>query len=119
MTVFTDEFNSVRIESMPTQAPPTVASAKASEVPTLQQATPGFVLDGLQTVRRAAQPVLLISYQAASPANPVTNKSVTESVQRYEYWRTGTDAVITLSGPARADNVDPWRTITDSFRWQR
>jgi hypothetical protein len=26
---------------------------------------------------------------------------------------------VTLSGPAGADNVDPWRTVTDSFRWLR
>jgi hypothetical protein len=25
--------------------------------------------------------------------------------------------LITLSGPAGADSVDPWRTITDSLQW--
>jgi hypothetical protein len=26
---------------------------------------------------------------------------------------------VLLGGPAGADNVDPWRTITSSFRWLR
>jgi hypothetical protein len=24
---------------------------------------------------------------------------------------------LTLSAPVGSDNVDPWRTVTDSFRW--
>jgi hypothetical protein len=27
--------------------------------------------------------------------------------------------MLTLSGPKGADNVDPWRKITDSLRWQQ
>jgi hypothetical protein len=49
----------------------------------------------------------------------VTGKSVTEAVQRYEFWRSGQEVVLTLSAPQGSDNVDPWRTITDSFRWQQ
>jgi len=26
---------------------------------------------------------------------------------------------VLLGGPAGADNVDPWRTVTNSFRWLR
>ena len=29
----------------------------------------------------------------------------------------GKDVVLTLSGPKGADNVDPWRIVTDSLRW--
>jgi hypothetical protein len=44
---------------------------------------------------------------------------VRESVERYAFWHAGQQVVLTLSGPRGADNVDPWRTITDSLRWQR
>jgi hypothetical protein len=44
---------------------------------------------------------------------------VTEAVERYSFWRSGQEVVLTLSGPQGADNVDPWRKITDSVRWQR
>jgi hypothetical protein len=63
---------------------------------------------------------------ARSPGRPsgrrgpdtVTGKSVTEAVERYAFWGNGQEAVLTLSGPNGSDNVDPWRTITDSLRWQ-
>jgi hypothetical protein len=53
-----------------------------------------------------------------SAPSAVTGKSVTEAVERYAFWRGGREVVLTLSGPMGSDNVDPWRKITDSFRWQ-
>ena len=41
-----------------------------------------------------------------------------EAVERYAFWHDGQEAVLTLSGPKGADNVDPWRIVTDSLRWQ-
>ena len=41
-----------------------------------------------------------------------------DAVERYEFWKAGTEVVLTLSGPQGADNVDPWRIVTDSFGWQ-
>jgi hypothetical protein len=38
-------------------------------------------------------------------------------VERYEFWRAGREVVLTLAGPVDADNVDPWRTVSDSLRW--
>ena len=60
---------------------------------------------------------VLITYQADSAPNEVTGKVVADAVERYEFWDNGTTVVLTLSGPVGADNVDPWRTVTDSFRW--
>lgn len=117
-TVFTDKFNSVRLDSQAEPAAPDAASATAREVPALQAATPGFVLGKVTTVTRPAGPAVLITYRAASAPDPVTGKSVTEDVQRYEFWRAGREAVLTLSGPQGADNGDPWQKITSSFRWQ-
>jgi len=48
----------------------------------------------------------------------VTGKVVRDDVERYEFWRGGTEAVLTLSGAAGSDNVDPWRLVTDSFTWR-
>jgi hypothetical protein len=118
-TVFTDKFNSVRIEVRPRPAAPDVASVRAQDVPLLQGSTPGFVLGDVRVVQRSAGPAVLVTYGAVSAPNPVTGKSVTEAVERYEFWRSGQEVVLTLSGPKGADNVDPWRKITDSVRWQR
>jgi hypothetical protein len=40
-----------------------------------------------------------------------------QSVERYEFFRNGHTVTLTLAGPVGADNVDPWRRITDSFAW--
>ena len=45
--------------------------------------------------------------------------TVAEAVERYTFWSSGVEAVLTLAGPKGADNVDPWRTVSDSLRWQR
>ena len=64
-----------------------------------------------------AGPVIVITYRGNSAPNPVTGKTGTDVFERYDYWRSGHEVILTLSGPAGADTVDPWRTITDSLRW--
>jgi hypothetical protein len=49
----------------------------------------------------------------------VTGKVFRDAVERYEFYRNGTETVVILAGPTGADNVDPWRTVTNSFRWLR
>ena len=116
--VFTDKFNSVRIESVPRSQAPDVASARAQDVPQLQSSVPGFQPGQVTMVQRLSGPAVLITYQATSAPDAVTGKSVTEAVERYEFWLAGQEVVLTLSAPQGADNVDPWRIVTDSFRWQ-
>ncbi len=117
-TVFTDKFNSVRLEVRPLAAAPDVASVRSQDVPSLQASAPGFALGDVQAVGRTAGSAVLMTYTATSPTNAVTGKSVTEAVERYVFWRGGQEAILTLSGPKGSDNVDPWRKVTDSFRWQ-
>ncbi|MGW7755716.1 hypothetical protein ACWGK6_30135 [Streptomyces violaceusniger] len=45
-------------------------------------------------------------------------KSVRDSVERYVFFHYGRQVVLTLTGPTGADNVDPWRIVSDSLRWQ-
>lgn len=116
-TVFTDKFNSVRLESRPLAAAPDVASVRTQDVAPLQTSAPGFALGDVQAVGRTAGSAVLMTYTASSPTNAVTGKSVTEAVERYVFWRGGQEAVLMLSGPQGSDNVDPWRKVTDSFRW--
>ncbi|MGH3780540.1 MAG: hypothetical protein ACRDRO_07895, partial [Pseudonocardiaceae bacterium] len=108
--VFTDKFNSVRIDSVPRSQAPDVASARAQEIPQLQSSVPGFRPGQVTMVQRSAGPAVLITYQENSEPNAVTGKSVTEAVERYEFWRGEREVVLTLSAPPGSDNVDPWRT---------
>lgn len=116
-TVFSDKFNSVRVQTATRADAPTVESATAQELAPLAATTPGYNPGTVTAVQRRAGQAILITYTATSTTNPVTGKSVTEAVERYEFWRGGHEVVLTLSGAQGADNVDPWRTITDSLQW--
>jgi hypothetical protein len=114
---FTDKLNSVRIAAGPQPQAPTVESVRAQELPALRASVPGYQPGTLGTVSRSAGPAVLITYGAISDPDPVTGRSRPNDVQRYEFWHTGQGVTLTLSGPKGADNVDPWRKITDSLRW--
>jgi hypothetical protein len=115
--VFTDKYNNIRIASIAQATQPTVSSAQASEVSAIQSGATGFRMGNVTSVSRAAGAAVLITYQADSAPNPVTGKVVAQAVERYEFWRNGTEITISLSSPVGSDNVDPWRKITDSFAW--
>jgi hypothetical protein len=119
VTVFTDKLNTVRIETGRAPAAPTAASVTATELPKIKAGTTGFVLGKVGTVRRKAGSAVQITYRAQSAPDPVTGKVVTDAVERYEFWHAGQLVVLSLSGPTGADNVDPWRIVTDSFGWRR
>jgi hypothetical protein len=114
---FTDKLNSVTISSAKASAPPTVAQAKSQVVPQLAKSVKGFANPQVSTVRRNAGNAVLITYTATGKPDPVTGKSVIDAVERYTFYDKGHEAILTLSGPQGADNVDPWRIVTDSLQW--
>ncbi|MDQ1436178.1 MAG: hypothetical protein QOF59_2994 [Actinomycetota bacterium] len=117
VTTFAAHFNSIRIASTRRAVAPTAATARSIDVPAVQAGAQGFVLRNVSEVTRPAGTVVLITYRAQSAADPVTGKSVVLDVERYEYWRNGTSVTLTLSAPKGADNVDPWKKVTESFAW--
>ncbi|GAA2323858.1 lipoprotein [Nonomuraea roseoviolacea subsp. roseoviolacea] len=106
---FTDKLNSVRIEIEPAASPPTEASIRSQ--------VRGGDVRTVGTVTRKGGKAVRIVYRADSSPDPVTGKVVKDEVERYTFYRSGHEAILTLSGPVGADNVDPWRTVSDSFRW--
>ena len=115
---FTDKLNTIRLEQRAVSGTPTVARAKATEVPRLRT-QPGYQPGTVTAVRRAGQGGVRITFLAKGPADPVTGKARLDAVERYLFAKGGREAVLTLSGPKGADNVDPWRIVTDSLRWTR
>jgi hypothetical protein len=114
---FTDKLNTIRIESHPATAPLTVQRARSGELSSLARSVKGFQAGKVSTVSRKAGTAVVMTYLASSPADPVTGKRVTDAVERYVFFHKGRAVVLTLSGPKGADNVDPWRLVTDSVRW--
>jgi hypothetical protein len=115
---FTDKLNTIALQVVDAPKAPTVASANASEVPTIARTAKHYRAGTTTTKMRAGGPAVLIEYQADGAPDPVTSKIVRLAVQRYEFWRNGKEAVVTLSGPVTADNVDPWNLVSNSFRWR-
>jgi hypothetical protein len=95
--VFTDKLNSIALE----HAKPAAHAGRAS------------------TVQRTAGTAQKLTYLTKAQPNPVTGKAGTDAVERYVFTKGGNTAVLTLTGPKGADNVDPWRIVTDSVRWTR
>jgi len=118
VVAFTDKLNSIKIQSGPAAAAPTVASATSQEVPQIEATAANYSAGDVTAVDRKAGKTVLITYEADSAPEPVTHKVVRDSVERYEFFHHGEEAVLTLSGPVGADNVDPWRIVSDSFTWK-
>jgi hypothetical protein len=114
---FTDKLNTVQVEVGPAATAPTPASARAQEVPKIQATGHNMALQKIETVQRHGGTAVRIRYAADSTPDPVTGKVIRDEVERYEFFKGGREAVLTLTGPVGADNVDPWRTVSDSFRW--
>jgi hypothetical protein len=116
---FTDKLNAVRLEEVAAPAAPTIAGVRRTLLSQLARTERGFRAGTVTMVARHAGPAVRITYLARSTPDSVTGKSRVDAVERYLFFHKGREAVIRLSGPRGADNVDPWRIITDSLRWKR
>jgi hypothetical protein len=116
-TTFTDKLNQVQVTPSRGAAAPTTESVTATDVPALKTRTPNFAMGKVSTVSRHAGQATLLTYQGDSAPSPVTGKVVRDAFERYSFFRAGIRVDLTLSGPVNADNVDPWRIVTDSLGW--
>jgi hypothetical protein len=116
---FTDKLNAIRMEEGVVKGGFSVAAAKRAQLPVLAKQVKGFQPGSVSLVRRSFGPAVRITYLATSPPDAVTGKTRTNAVERYLFARNGKQVVLTLSGPKGADNVDPWKLVTDSLRWSR
>jgi len=118
MTQFTDKLNRIEIAPSTSGSAPTVASVTSTDVSNLKSSVPNFKFSKITTDRRAGSTVVVVRYEGDSPQDPVTGKVVRDAFERYVYYHGGHRLDLTLSGPTNADNVDPWRIVSDSVRWR-
>jgi hypothetical protein len=114
---FTDKLNTIRLEWHPAPAAPTVATAKAKEVAVLARSERAFQLVRVSQVTLPAGPAVRIESQENSAPNSVTGKRYRLDAIRFELFRAGTEADLTLLSPVGADNVDPWKKVSESLKW--
>ena len=73
---------------------------------------------GAQPFAISGRSALKSTYRTQSAPNAVTGKRVTLVVDRYYLWHNGKRAVVDLGTPVGVDNVDAYRLMIQSFRWQ-
>lgn len=116
-STFSSNLNSITAAWMPMASAPSVSTARSVTIPALRASTLAFRLQSVRSVKLAGGTAIEIVYQVNSPPNSVTGRQYRLVIERFELQRAGRAAVIALSSAVGSDNVDPWRTVSESFRW--
>ena len=114
--VFRDKNNIVRVVVAPGAAA-TPASVRA-DMNALRRSVPSLRPQAPTLMTISGAPAIKVVYRTISQPNPVTNKRVTLTVDRYYLERGGKVATIDLGTPVGVDNVDAYRLMIQSFRWR-
>jgi hypothetical protein len=115
--LFTDKLNGVEALLGSASSPPTVAAAKRDDVPRLRSSQPAFELRSVATVTLPSGRGVRIVYRRNSPPDAVTGRQYRDEVERYEIVAHGSEVILELFGPVGADNVDAYRTMSQSLRF--
>lgn len=107
---------SVTLSSMPSA--PTIDWVKMQYLAQMEQTGRAVKVTAVQAVDLASGPAIQIAYSANSEPNPVTSKQVRLEGIRYLIWHKGALAVLDVTAPLGADNVDQWKLMSDSFGWK-
>lgn len=110
---FTDNYNSVTVQTITATTAPTVDCVRSDGLADVSS-DPTFSRVDVAPVTREVGDGVLATYEIGSEPNAVTGRSALLSVERYFFFGNGTTLVLTLSGAKGADNVDPWRIVSDS-----
>jgi hypothetical protein len=113
---FTDKLNGVAAAVVPASQPPTVAAARRDDVPRLRSTVPAFQLRSVSSVTLPGGPAVLIVFRRNSDPDPVTGRQYRDEVREFLLWHGGREIRFDLFGPVGADNVDAYRTMSNSLR---
>jgi hypothetical protein len=110
---FRDKNNIVRVV-VTSGAAPTAASIRRD----LAHLHAVHVQSGPKPITLNGTRAYKLVYATASAPNPVTGKRVTLVVDRYYVPHAAKEAIVDLGTPVGVDNVDAYRLMIESFRWQ-
>ena len=99
--------------------PPPTPQQASVELARLRRSTRSLAVTS--TPKRVAikgNQVVKSGYSTQSAPNPVTGKRVTLLVDRYQLGAGGKVATVDLGTPRGVDNVDAYRLMIESFKWQ-
>ena len=115
---FVDKLDAVSVSLSTLATSPTVDWVNVHYVAQMEQAGRAIKVTAVAAADLTSGPAVQIVYSANSEPNPVTNKQVRLEGIRYLIWHNGALAALDVTAPLGADNVDQWKLMSDSFRWQ-
>jgi hypothetical protein len=115
---FTDKLNGVDVESTAATQAPTVSSARTSDVPRIRASVPAFQLRDIKAVTLPAGRGVHIVFRRNSDPDAVTGKVYRDEVEEYAVFSHGRLVRMDLYGPVGADNVDAYRTMSQSLKFR-
>ncbi len=111
------KLSSLAVDIASATSAPTVDSVTANELPVVGAQVEAFEKVSVESVDLPSGKAVRIRYRANSAPDAVTGKKVRLEVDRYEIYRNGKLAALSLSAAAGSDNVDVWNQISSSFTW--
>jgi hypothetical protein len=94
------------------------AAAAVAELKASSKTASSLQVGAAQKLTAGGGPALKLSYSTVSAPNPVTGKRVQLIVDRYLYAKSGKKATIDLATAKGVDNVDAYKMMARSFKWQ-
>jgi hypothetical protein len=113
---FTDKLNGVTVESLTATRAPTPSSARTDDVARLKGSVPAFQLRSVSSVHLPAGRGVHLVFRRNSAPDSVTGKVYRDDVEEYDVFGHGRLVRMDLYGPVGADNVDAYRTMSQSLR---
>jgi hypothetical protein len=116
-TIFSDKYNHITLTTTTSTAAVDVDMAKATLAPEIAKTGHAVKIGKISEVKLKAGKAVKIAFDSNSEPNPVTNKQVREENEIFFFSKNGKRVTLRLSAPKGADNVDQWKLISSSFRW--
>jgi hypothetical protein len=114
---FIDKFDGVMVAVKQAAKAPTVATVKSNQAAALVKDGRAVKITDIQAVKLPGGEAVWVKFESNSEPNPVTNKQIRQENQSYYFYKNGNLATFTVWAPLGADNVDQWKLMSESFRW--
>ncbi len=113
---FTDKLNGLLADTAGLPSALTVDTVRQAEIARLQQGVGAFEFRSITAVTLPAGSGVRLVYRRNSAPDPVSGRQVRDEVESYLVAGSGRQVRLDLFGPVGADNVDAYRTISQSLK---
>jgi hypothetical protein len=116
--MFADKYNIIGIAVSDATTAPTAQSVQADMIPALVATDRAVEVSKVTDMILPGGAAVRIDYASNSDPNPVTNKQIRLEDNQYVFFNDGKLVTVTFAAPFGADNVDAWKQMAESFKWQ-